>query len=327
MTSPPPIDVVLPARDPDPRLFGRALGSVLRSRGVEVRVVVVDHGSVRPIAVSAPHVEVIRVERALSFAAALNTGVAACSHDVVARMDADDVAHPDRLLTQARALKDDEGLAAVACRVKIIPKTTTRMRGHAWWMNSILDEAAHRRERFVDLPVCHPTLMFRRRALIDVGGYRDEIAEDYELLLRLWSGGARIRKVPAVHMAWRQHDDQATRRISRDALTALKARFLVNDYALRDRAVVIMGAGKEGRRITRALQAAGVEPIAFVDVDARKIGRRRRGIPIEHASLLERRPRDTFVVGAVGTSGSRGAVKSLWSSLGIVDDEDAVCVA
>jgi glycosyltransferase involved in cell wall biosynthesis len=327
MTSPPPIDVVLPARDPDPRLFGRALGSVLRSRGVEVRVVVVDHGSVRPIAVSAPHVEVIRVDRALSFAAALNTGVAACRHDFVARMDADDLAHPDRLLTQARALKDDERLAAVACRVKIIPKTTTRMRGHAWWMNSILDEAAHRRERFVDLPVCHPTLMFRRRALTDAGGYRDEIAEDYELLLRLWSGGARIQKTPAMHLAWRQHDGQATRRIGRDALAALKVRFLVTDFALRDRAVVVMGAGKEGRRIARALQAVGIELDAFVDVDPRKIGTRARGVSVQPPSFLAMRRRGSFVIGAVGTSGARGAVRALWSSLGLVEDEDAICVA
>jgi hypothetical protein len=201
------------------------------------------------------------------------------------------------------------------------------MRGHAWWMNSIVDEGTHRRERFVDLPVCHPALMFRRRCLLDVGGYQDEIAEDYELLLRMWSDGARVKKVPLIHVAWRQHDGQATRRIPRDALAQLKARFLVTDFALRHRPVLVVGAGKEGRRIARALRDVGVQIAAFVDVDSKKIGRSVQGVQVQAPSFLSARPQNSFVIGAVGTSGARGAVRALWASLGLIEDHDAICVA
>lgn len=319
--------MVLPARDPDPRHFGVALRSTLRSRGVALDVVVVDHGSRTPIVVDDARVTVLRVDARASFADALNAGLAVAHHDLIARMDADDVMHPERLAAQARALRDDDGLAAVASRIKVIPRSTTRMRGHALWMNSVLEAVAHRRERFIDLPVCHPALMFRRRALDDVGGYHDVVAEDYDLLLRLWSRGARVEKLPAFHLGWRQHDGQATRRIGRDALAALKARHLVDDYGLRQRPVVIVGAGKEGRRISRALRAAGVVVAAFVDVDPAKIGRLVHDAPVQPPSWLATRPARAFIVGAVGTSGARGAVRALFADCGIVEDDDGICVA
>lgn len=321
------VSVVLPARDPHPRHFAVALRSTLRSRGVALDVVVVDHGSRTAIVVDDARVTVLRVDGRASFADALNAGVAVARHDLIARMDADDVMHPERLASQARALRDDDGLAAVASRIKVIPRTTTRMRGHALWMNSVLDDAAHRRERFVDLPVCHPALMFRRRDLDAVGGYRDEVAEDYDLLLRLWSGGARVVKLPAVHLGWRQHDQQATRRIGRDDLATLKARHLIVDFGLRDRNVVVVGAGKEGRRISRALRGVGVVVGAFVDVDPAKIGRVVHGAPVRPPSWLAERASRAFVIGAVGTSGARGAVRALFADVGIVEDVDGICVA
>lgn len=321
------VSVVLPARDPHPRHFAIALRSTLRSRGVALDVVVVDHGSLRPIVVDDSRVTVLRIDRDAGFADAVNAGLAVASAAFVARMDSDDVMHPDRLQAQARALLADDGLAAVGSRIKVIPRRTTRMRGHAAWMNSIVDDAAHRRERFVDLPVCHPTLMFRREALDDVGGYRDEVAEDYDLLLRLWSRGARVEKLPVIHHAWRQHDGQATRRIGRDDLADLKARHLVVDYGLRERPVVIVGAGKEGRRISRALRGQGVVVAVFVDVDPAKIGRLVHGAPVQPPSWLRQRPNGSFVVGAVGTSGSRGAVRAVFADVGIVEDDDGICVA
>jgi glycosyltransferase involved in cell wall biosynthesis len=323
----PDVSVVLPARDPDPRHFGIALRSTLRSRHVALDVVVVDHGSAAPLVVDDHRVTVVRVDRDAPFADALNTGLAVARHDLVARMDADDVMHPERLGAQSRALVADDGLAAVASRIKVIPRMTTRMRGHALWMNSVLDEAAHRRERFVDLPICHPALMFRRAALDDVGGYRDEVAEDYDLLLRLWSRGARVRKLPAVHLGWRQHDGQATRRIGRDVLAGLRARHLVEDYRLGERAVVVVGAGKEGRRMSRALRAEGVIVDAFVDVDPDKVGRLVHGAPVHPPAWLHQRPPGSFVMGAVGTSGARGAVRALLADVGVVEDVDGICVA
>jgi glycosyltransferase involved in cell wall biosynthesis len=322
------ISVVLPARDGDPRLVWRALRSTLRSRGVAFEVVVVDHGSTSPITASDARVTVVRVARDVTFADALNAGVAVADTDVIARMDADDVMHPDRLRVHAAALAADAALSAVSSRVKVLPNTTTRMRGYVMWQNALLSSADHARQRFVEQPVCHPATTFRRAALDDVGGYvHTDVVEDYDLFLRLLGRGHRIAKLATVHHGWRQHDGQATRRVDRDAIARLKARHLTGDFGLRGRDVVIIGAGKEGRRISRALRGAGVAVRAFVDVDAKKQGRLVHNAPVHAPAWLAERPAGAFVIGAVGTSGARGAVRALLTERGLVEGHDALFVA
>ena len=322
------VSVVLPARDADPRLFRRALRSTLRSRDVDVVVVVVDHGSTDAIVSDDERVTVVHVARDATFADALNAGVAVCDSDVIARMDADDVMHPARLRAHADALANDPTLAAVSSRVKVLPRSTINMRGYVMWQNAIASPAEHRRERFIEQPVCHPATTFRRSALDDVGGYvHNDVVEDYDLFLRLLGRGHRLQKLSAVHHGWRQHEGQATRRIDRDAIACLKAKHLVHDFELGARDVIVVGAGKEGRRISRALRARGVIVSAFVDVDPNKVGRVVHGAPVHDPSWLSERPPWAFVVGAVGTSGARGAVRALFADVGLAEDVDAVVVA
>jgi hypothetical protein len=246
-------------------------------------------------------------------------------------MDADDVMHPARLGAQVRALATDAGLGAVASRARVLPKTSPAMRGYLHWQNSLLSAVDHARELWVEQPACNPATTFRRAAFDAVGGYVDGAGpEDYDLFLRLHRAGWRLQKLDAVHHGWRQHAQQLTRTAphsGRDALAALKARHLVEQFGLRRRPVVVAGAGKEGRRISRALAALGVAVVAFVDVDPKKIGRRVHGAPVQPTSTLAAREPGTFVIGAVGTSGARGAVRALLGEAGCVEGHDAVVVA
>ena len=322
------LSVVLPVRDAAPRLLRRALASTLRSVGVavDVDVVVVDHGSVVPVFVDGARVVV--VDRDVTFADALNAGVNAARGDVIARMDADDVMHPQRLRAQLDVLQSRPDVDVVSSRVKVLPRTTTMMRGYVMWQNQLLSHEDHLRERFIEQPVCHPCVMFRRGAFDDVGGYvDDDAAEDYDLFLRLLSAGKRFVKLPEIHLGWRQHEAQSTRRISRDAIAALKARHLVADFQLKVRPVVVVGAGKEGRRISRALAGQGATVTAFVDVDPQKQGRVTHKAPVYGPTWLQERPSGAMVIGAVGTSGSRGAIRALWRDSGVVEGADGICVA
>lgn len=330
MTTTSAVTVVMAARDVDGHHFRRALASTLRSRGVAFDVVVVDHGSVSPIVVDDERVTVVVIGRDVSFADALNAGVAVADSDIIARMDADDIMHPDRLRLQVQALGDDDSLSVVSSRIAIRPRHSTMMSGYAMWQNSVLTVDDHRRERFVEQPVCNPATTLRRTAFDDVGGYVDgDFPEDYDLFLRLLGRGHRFIKLPVVHHGWRQHADQLTRahRTDRDTLARLKARHLVADFGLVGRAVIVLGAGKEGRRVSRALRGAGAAPMAFVDVDPSKVGRVTHDVAVHGAGWLAARPAGAFVVGAVGTSGARGAVRAQCVNVGLREDKDFVVVA
>jgi hypothetical protein len=344
----PLVSVLLPVRAPSLRLFGRALASVLGSAGVPAfEVVLVAHGGRSQLEVlttagppharllADPRLHILEVEAEVPFAAALEVGRAACRGAFIARMDADDVMHPHRLAADVAALEARPALAAIASRVKVLPRGTKEMFGHVAWQNSVLGVEAHRRAIWLEQPVCQPAVTFRAEALAAAGGFRSgPFPEDYDLFLRLARAGLDVDKRPEVHHGWRQHDAQVTRCSpfnSRDAIAALKATHAVAHFALHGRRVVILGAGKEGRRFSRALRAVGHPgPTLFVDVDPRKQARLVHSVgvlPPSALAALKAEDPTLFAVGAVGTSGARGKVVAALVEAGFVEGQDAIAVS
>ena len=98
-----------------------------------------------------------------SVVAALNAGVAACRAPLVARMDADDLMHRERLAAQAAAFAEDPELAAVGCHVRLFPRRELGpgMRAYERWLASVDSPRRVREEAFVECPLAHPTLVAR----------------------------------------------------------------------------------------------------------------------------------------------------------------------
>lgn len=342
MARPLDISVLMPVRNAA-RTVRSALGSVLRSRGVSFEVVVVEHASsdgtreiLDDIARADGRVRIVDAEAALSLAEVLEEGRRRCRAPYLARMDADDLMHPERLLADKRALDEEGEIAAVACRTRLFPlhRAGIGMRAYVFWQNTLLTPEDHEREIWIEQPLCHPATTFRADVLDEVGGYRSgEFPEDYDLFLRLVLRGKRLKKRPVFHHGWREHGARVTYcdpRTSRDALCDAKARALVERFSLDERPVFIAGAGKEGGRMARCLGKLGVRPSRFFDVSPRRIGRVRHGAPVlprEQLSVERRAHDDAFLIGAVGTSGARGSVRALFQDAGFIEGDDAVVVA
>lgn len=340
----PAVSVLLPIRDAE-RTLAVALRSVLRSRGVALEVVAVLHacrdGSAEVLARLAARdqrVVVAEADAALSLGGALEVGRALCRATLVARMDADDVMHPARLAADVEWLQARPRTGAVACRARLAPRRVQQPGGRAGlvaylaWQNAALTAAEHERELWIEQPLCNPATTFRAAALVEVGGWRAlpaPFAEDYDLFLRLSRAGWALEKRAALHHAWRVHE-RTTSKHSRDRLAQLKAEHLLARFHLDRRPVIVCGAGKEGRRIARALAEQGVEPAAFVDVAVDKVGRTRRGVVVRHAGelgALRAELPEAFALGAVGTSGARGVVRAELQGAGFVEGDSFVVVA
>lgn len=318
-----------------------ALGSTLRSIGVAFEIVLVDHGSVDKsrrladaFAAKDTRVRVVDAPFDLHFSEALEVGRAQCRAPFVARMDADDIMHPRRLAADVAHLRQHSSTVAVASRTKLVPRGVAGRGMHAYvaWQNQVLSASDHARELWIEQPVCHPATTFVASALDAVGGYRAiEGPEDYDLFLRLQAQGD-LEKRPQVHHAWREHRGRTTwtsGRHHRDAFAALKAAAMVERFSLRGRPLLIAGAGKEGGRIGKALEVEGARTEAYVDVSDRRIGSVRHGAPIFSVDALPRLHAENpgaFGVGAVGTSGARGAVRESLRRAGFSLGVDAVIV-
>lgn len=333
------VSVLMPVRDAA-RTVGVAVRSVLRSRGVSFEVVCVNHRSTDTTAsILAKHaVRVVNGDGAETLSAALELGRAACTAPLIARMDADDVMHPDRLAADVAHLRAHPAHGAVACRARVVPKGKARpgLRAYVAWQNACITADDHAREIWIEQPLLHPATTFRAATLATLGGWaaapRHE-PEDYDLFLRMVVAGVPFAKRPEVHHAWRQHASTSTR-FDRDVLARMKARALVKRFSLArevaggaGRPVVIAGAGKEGGRIARALLQEGVRARAFLDVAARRIGRLRHGVPVLDARELPSLKGNAFVVAAIGTSGARGVVRAQLADAGFVEAHDCVVVA
>ena len=280
---------------------------------------------IRPL--SLPHAGIVQ---------ALNAGLAACRAPLIARMDADDLAHPERLAAQARFLREHPDIAAAGCLVEGFPEAAVRQgfRLYLEWLNGLLSPEAIAREIFIESPLAHPSALIRREWLVRLGGYRDlGWPEDYDLWLRLHLQGARFAKVPQVLLRWREHPDRLTKTDSRysvENFLRAKAHYLQRGPLHQRDGVILWGAGQIGRRISKHLLREGASLAAFVDIDPRKIGRTLRGRPVippeDLPSAWKRFQRPALLV-AVATRGARGLIRERLGRLGLLEGEDWWAVA
>jgi glycosyltransferase involved in cell wall biosynthesis len=242
---------------------------------------------------------------------ALNLGLFAARAALVARMDADDRAEPRRLSMQCQHLQMHPADQLVASRTHLFPEERVcgGYRAYVDWQNRCLSPQDIAEEIYVEAPFAHPSVMFRRRPVLRLGGYRaGNFPEDYDLWLRMVHAGHRMAKIPDVLLHWRDHPDRLSRsdaRYSRDAFDVLRASYLARDPRLRRRRqLAIWGAGRRSRRRARLLLGQGFRLAAWVDIDIRKIGKVMDGAPVVPVEWLGREPRP-FVLCYVNSRGAR----------------------
>lgn len=270
--------------------------------------------------------------RGVGLVEALRAGCELCTGELVARADADDVAHPRRFAEQIGLLSARPELAAVGTHVRYFPWNHVGLgaRRYQDWLNGLTEPESLARDIFVECPIAHPTLMIRRAELERVGGYRvSGWPEDYDLILRLHIAGARLANVPRVLHFWREGDGRASRhdpRYSPEAFRLCKIHFLRRSCLDGHEELSIWGAGRVGKDFARSLVQEGIRVRAFYDIDPRKIGQMIHGVPVRDARDLSDQA-DAFLLVAVGAAGARAFIRQELTATGLREPADYRCVA
>ncbi len=179
----PLVSVVMPVYDAA-ETIEEAVRSLLAQTYERLEILVVDDGSVDASMTIVAGIEDSRIkvlrQGHQGLVNALNNGCAQAQGGYIARLDADDVAHEGRIGAQVAYLEEHPGVGLLG--------TWARFRGEdglEWNFEPPVSDPALRRYLLWDSPYVHSSVMFRRKAFQDTGGYPKGANEDYRLWIRM----------------------------------------------------------------------------------------------------------------------------------------------
>lgn len=200
----PPAEVVLVQDGPVPSELADTIAELVATSAVPVKHVVIDDN--------------------VGLGPALDRGLEACTHEIVARMDADDISAPDRFEKQLPVI--EAGADIVGSGLLEFGTSADEIVGRRTPPTD--PDEIRRVIRFRD-PFNHPTVVYRRSAVRAAGGYTDmALMEDYLLFTRMVEGGARPANLAEPLVCYRVGSGAYARRGGRQLLRselALQRRF------------------------------------------------------------------------------------------------------
>ncbi len=150
----------------------------------------------------------------------LSLGLHYARAELIARMDSDDVSYRHRLSLQVEFMENNPAVVVLGTAYELIDSVGNKMQK----VTPYLSDLEIRKELPYLNPMCHPTVMFRRSAVLSVGGYLGFIySQDYDLWLRLAADFQnKFANMPDVCLGYRAVST-GTARKARSAYAAMAA--------------------------------------------------------------------------------------------------------
>lgn len=186
-TTEPLVSVLIPVHNAGPHLRP-AIASVLRQTFRNLQIVCIDDGStdgsgeiLASLAAEDGRIQVVHTPNS-GIVPTLNRAIGIAEGDFIARMDADDLCLPGRISAQVDFLIRNPGCGLVGSQVLVVDDENRPIKRTRFPLNHGRIE-----ENLLNgmCPLTHPAVMMRRGAISEAGGYRDCVAEDYDLFLRM----------------------------------------------------------------------------------------------------------------------------------------------
>jgi glycosyltransferase involved in cell wall biosynthesis len=150
----------------------------------------------------------IQESKTPGLASTLNQGIAVSRSKLIARIDQDDLMAPDRLAKQVSKMGETPNLVCFGSQVRFIDTADQKL-GKSKYPSTAAQVG-------FCLPavncIAHPSVIFRKSAVQEIGGYNEHLdgVEDYNLWLRLLSVG-KVANDPECLTYYRLHPKQMSR--------------------------------------------------------------------------------------------------------------------
>lgn len=229
------VDVLLPVKN-SASTIGEAIESILQQSLRDFRLFVIDDGStdatpdlIKTYTEKDRRVEMLR-NSGRGIVDALNFGLSRATAPFIARMDGDDISAPLRLERQIGFLEANPSYAAVGTRIECFGTKSGSPQ-------MILSPDGCRTALCLYTPICHPTVVMRRDAIMKLDHpYTKEFphAEDYDLFTRLVAVG-EIGNLDDQLLRYREHAGQVSsqnRATQRECSFSIASRYMARQYGV-----------------------------------------------------------------------------------------------
>ena len=195
----------------NPTYFRQALDSIIGQTIASDDIVLVEDGklgyfledTVREYEEKYPQLHVIRFDKNRGLGYALNDGIKMCKNELVARMDTDDIAKPDRMEKQLKVMSEHPEYGMISSWIDEFftdINHVTSVKKLPEFPNEVYAYAKKR------CPVNHPTVMYRKSEVMAVDGYQTKyFPEDYFLWIKMLMNGCRVYNIQE-SLLWFRYD-------------------------------------------------------------------------------------------------------------------------
>ena len=313
----PEVSVILPFYNAEKTLT-RAISSILDQTFPDFELILVDNNSAdsgveiaRSFATKDNRIKLTK-EQEQGVVFAMNKGMELARGKYLARMDADDVSLPKRLEKQVDFLAGNPEIGLVGSCVRHMSDLPSEGMGRfVDWVNSFHSSLEIWQNRFVEIPLVQPSVMFRSHLWKVHGNYREgDFPEDYELFLRWLDAGVQMQKLDETLLEWHDSTTRLTRtdtRYSSEAFYKTKAHYFAKWYQRSGlkKELWIWGAGRKTRQRAQLLTEAGLKIAGYFDLQSKPdsdiVCKSYEEIPF---------PGDTFILSMVGNHGAREKIST-----------------
>jgi glycosyltransferase involved in cell wall biosynthesis len=204
----------------------------------------------------------------------LNAAAKEARGQYIARMDADDLMHPQRLAKQIAFLKENTQIGLIGTCFRHFTESISEViprwvRHHECWSNQLLSTKEIHDALFAESPIAHPTFCMRKVVFEKLGGYQDSLwAEDYDFLHRARINGILFGKVESILVEKRFNTEcisTSQPRYQQAANMVAKVHFGKLKGIFDQRALWVVGSGGSAKSLLKALQKLEVPVEGVID--------------------------------------------------------------
>ncbi len=226
---------------------------------------------------------------------ALQTGYTVAKGDFISRMDADDLMLAHKLDQLRKVLTNSGNLNVVAVGKVRYFKSDNSEIGNGFsayekWLNSISEQGENFKEIYKECPIPSPSWMMGKDTFDAIGAFDGELyPEDYELAFRMYKNNIIPIATPDVVHLWRDYPERTSRihiHYRDNSFFELKVgQFISIDYAY-DRELILIGAGKKGKKVAKELLHSNVS-FTWLSNNSKKIGHLIYGMEIKDSESFD----------------------------------------